>query len=140
MKKVKLTKEILKLIILAVLGIVFFVLGYYVFSEEHYSSAILGMAGAAVGLVIFQLMRISNFIKNPISYEKEQVNIKDERNNIILNKSKAESYDVELFVLFGVTIYAIYLNNIVFVVSLCVLWVIRIGSFFYYISKNNKKI
>lgn len=139
MKTVKLHKEKLKLILIIGITFIFFILGYFIFDNKHYSSALLGISGASLGLSLFQLKRIFNFTKNPESYNKEQIDIKDERNVMLIGKSKACAYDIETFIIFGITAYAIYSNNVGFVLAIFVLWLIRIFSFFYYFSKNSKQ-
>lgn len=139
MRDFKLSKEILKLFLLTGSMVVFFMLGYVVFRGKHYSPALIGMAGSAIGISLFQLKRIIGFVKNPKSYNREQVEVKDERNIVLLANSKASSYDLEVFIILGITIYSIYLNEVGLVLAILALWISRIGSFFYYLSKNSKQ-
>lgn len=140
MKNLNWSKEIFKLILLVAMTITFFILGNVVFNEMHYSSALLGISGASMGLSLFQLMRVIGFARNPQKYKKEQIDVKDERNSLILTNAKASSFGIETFVIFGITVYAIYSNNVGFVFAIFILWVSRIFSFFYYLSKNNKEL
>ncbi|MDM8127255.1 hypothetical protein QUV80_02090 [Paraclostridium benzoelyticum] len=139
MKTVKIHKEKPKLILLIGITVIFFLLGYFIFDNTHYSSALLGVSAASLGLSLFQLKRIFNFTKNPESYNKEQINIKDERNVILIGNAKASAYDIETFAILGITAYAIYLDNIGFALTIFALWIIRIFSFIYYYSKNSKQ-
>ncbi|MGO5067231.1 hypothetical protein FDF31_08135 [Clostridium sporogenes] len=140
MKNLNWFKEIFKLILLVAMTITFFILGNVAFNEMHYSSALLGISGASMGLSLFQLTRVIGFARNPQKYKKEQIDVKDERNSLILTNAKASSFGIETFVIFGITVYAIYSNNIGFVFAIFILWVSRIFSFFYYLSKNNKEL
>lgn len=140
MKNIKFKKEILKLLLLIVVTVISFILGNYVIEDKNQAGAIVGIAGSSAGLSIFLLTRIINFIKDPKKYDKEIIDFKDERNNTIIKNSKASSYDIETFIIFGITLYAIYLNNINFVVAVGIIWVTRIISFLYNVSKNNKMI
>lgn len=140
MKNLNWFKEIFKLILLVAMTITFFILGNVTFNEMHYSSALLGISGASMGLSLFQLTRVIGFARNPQKYKKEEIDAKDERNSLILTNAKASSFGIETFVIFGITVYAIYSNNIGFVFAIFILWVSRIFSFFYYLSKNNKKL
>ncbi|ENK1243924.1 hypothetical protein ACFLKB_07880 [Clostridium sp. FAM 1755] len=140
MKNLNWSKEIFKLILLVSMTIIFFILGNVAFNEMHYSSALLGISGSSMGLSLFQLTRVIGFARNPQKYKKEQIDIKDERNSLILTNAKASSFDVETFVILGITVYAIYSNNIGFVFAIFILWVSRIFSLFYYLSKNNKEL
>lgn len=139
MKSISRFKEIFKLILLIIITITLFILGNVVFNNTHYSSALLGMSGAFIGLSLFQLKRVIGFIKNPDTYNKEQINVKDERNIMLMTYAKSSSYDLETFIIFGITLYAIYLNSVEFVLAVFILWIIRIISFFYYLSKNNNR-
>lgn len=139
MKTVKLHKEKFKLILLICITVIFFILGYLVFDNTHYSSALLGISGASLGLSLFQLKRILNFLKNPESYNKDQIAVKDERNIMLIEKAKTNAYDIETFTIFAITAYAIYSNNVGFALSILALWIIRIFSFLYYFSKNSKQ-
>jgi hypothetical protein len=135
----KLSMEMFKLILLIGVAAVFIILGCYIIPNEHYSSALLGVSGASIGLTLFQLTRVIGFIRNPEKYKREQIDIKDERNNLILTNAKASAYGVETYIILGITVYAIYSNNVGFVFAVLILWISRIFSFFYYLSKNNKE-
>lgn len=139
MRNVKWSKELLKLILFIGIGIAFFILGFVIFPNKYYSSALVGISAASTGLILFQLKRVICFAKDPNSYEREQIDVKDERNNMILTNAKASSYSIETFVIFGISAYAIYLNNVKFVFAIFILWVSHIFSFFYYLYKYNKK-
>ncbi|PRR82502.1 hypothetical protein [Clostridium vincentii] len=140
MKNIKWSKEIVKLILLIVIAVAFFILGYVIIPNKYYSLSLLGVSGASIGLSLFQLKRVIDFARNPKKYNKEQIEVKDERNNRILINAKSSSFDIETFVILGITVYSIYLNNVGFVIAILALWISRIFSFFYYLSKNNKKI
>lgn len=139
MKSISRKKEVFTLIVLVIITIALFILGNVVFSNTHYSSALLGMSGASIGLSLFQLKRMIDFIKNPDSYKKEQINKKDERNNMLVTYAKSTSYDLETFIIFGITLYAIYINSVEFVLAIFILWIIRIASFFVYLYRNNNR-
>lgn len=139
MRNIKWSKEILKLILLIGIVVVFLILGYVIFPNKYYSSALLGVSGTSIGLSLIQLIRVIDFARNPEKYNKEQIDLKDERNNMLLINAKASAYGVETFVIFGITVYAIYLDNVKFVFAIFVLWISRFFSFLYYFSKNNKK-
>lgn len=139
MKNIKWSKEIFKLMLLIGITIIFYILGYVVFDNKYYSSALLGISGASIGLVLFQLKRVLDFTRNPEIYNKEQIDVKDERNIMLLTNAKASSYGIETFIIFGITVYAIYLNDIGFVLAIFALWISRFLSFFYYLSMNNNK-
>lgn len=139
MRNVKWSKELLKLISFIGIGIAFFILGFVIFPDKYYSSALVGISAASTGLILFQLKRVIGFAKDPNNYNREQIDIKDERNNMLMTNSKASSYDIEAFVILAITVYAIYLNNVRFAFAIFILWMSRIFSFFYYYAKNNKK-
>lgn len=139
MKTIKLYKEKVKLIFLILSTVIFFSLGYIVLNGENYSSALLGVSAASLGLSLFQLKRIFTFTKRPETYTNEQIELKDERNIMLVEKSKSCAYDIETFVILGITAYAIYSDNVGFVLAVLVLWSIRIFSFFYYFSKKNNE-
>lgn len=139
MKNIKWSKEIFKLVFLIIITVGSFVLGEFVFENRHFSSALLGISAASIGLLVFHLIRNINFIKNPSAYKKEQINLKDERNLMLIRYAKSSSYDLEIFIIFGITIYAIYLNNVGFALAVFILWIVRLSSFFYYLSKNSKE-
>ena len=138
MKSINWSKEIFKLILYIGIVILLLILGKVVFDSTHYSSALIGVSGGFLGISIFQLVRIINFKRNPEKYHKEQIDYKDERNNMIISSAKSSAYDAEIFGIIGLSIYAIYLNNVEMVIGILILWVIRIFSFFYYLNKNNK--
>ena len=140
MKNIKFKKEILKLVLLIVVTVIAFILGNYVIEDKSQAGAAAGMTGAGVAMSLFQLSRIINFVKDPKKYDREIVDLKDERNNTIIKNSKASAYDIETFLIFGITLYAVYLNNINFVLAVGIIWVTRIVSFLYNFSKNNKMI
>ncbi len=139
MKTINWTKEIFKLILYTGIVIIFFILGKVIFDNTHYSSAFIGVSGGFLGISIFQLVRIINFNRNPERYHKEQIDYKDERNNMIISRAKSSAHDTEIFAIIGLSIYAIYLNNVEMVIGILILWIIRIISFFYYLNKNNKQ-
>lgn len=138
MKSINWTKEIFKLIFYIGSVVLLFILGKVVFDNTHYSSALIGVSGGFLGILIFQLIRMINFKRNPENYHKERIDFKDERNNMIISSAKSSAYDAEIFGIIGLSIYAIYLNNVEMVIGILILWIIRIFSFFYYLNKNNK--
>lgn len=139
MKTIKLYKEKVKLIFLILSTVIFFSLGYIVLNGENYSSALLGVSASSLGLSLFQMKRIFTFTKRPETYTNEQIELKDERNIMLVEKSKSCAYDIESFVILGITAYAIYSDNVGFVLAVLVLWSIRSFSFFYYFSKKNNE-
>lgn len=140
MKRNSIAFEILKLILLTGIGLLFFMMGKQIFSDTYYSSALIGVSGGMIGLSLFQLVRILGIIRNPQKLKQEQVDLEDERNNLIINNSKSSAYNFETYIILGITAYAIYSNNIGFVASIGILWIFRVASFFYYLSKNNKEL
>lgn len=137
MRKVKWSIEIVKLFTLIVfVGI--FIIGYFRISNKNYTSALAGMIASGLVLIVFQATRIIGFIKDPIKYKKEQIELKDERTNLILINSSSSAYGMETFIITAITFYAIYRADIGFVLAIFTLWVFRIIFFFYYLSKNNK--
>lgn len=139
MKSINWTKEMFKFIIYIGNVILFFVLSRFVFDNIHYSSALIGVSGGFLGIIIFQIIRMINLKRNPKNYHKEKIDFKDERNNMIISSAKTSTYDVEIFGIIGLSIYAIYLNNVEMVIGILMLWIIGIFSFFYYLNKNNKQ-
>ena len=49
---------------------------------------------------------------------------------MLIRYAKSSSYDLEIFIIFGITIYAIYLNNVGFALAVFILWIVRLSSFF----------
>jgi len=77
-------------------------------------------------------------MKDPTKYKKEQIELKDERTNLILINSSSSAYGMEIFIITAITFYAIYRADVGFVLAIFTLWVFRIIFFFYYLSKNSK--
>ena len=137
MRKVKWSIEIVKLVIVIVfVGI--FILGYFRISNKNYTSALSGMIAAGGVWIVFQGTRIIGFMKDPTKYKKEQIELKDERTNLILINSSSSAYGMEIFIITAITFYAIYGADVGFVLAIFTLWVFRIIFFFYYLSKNSK--
>ena len=137
MRKVKWSIEIVKLVIVIVfVGI--FILGYFRISNKNYTSALSGMIAAGGVWIVFQGTRIIGFMKDPTKYKKEQIELKDERTNLILINSSSSAYGMETFIITAITFYAIYRADVGFVLAIFTLWVFRIIFFFYYLSKNSK--
>ncbi len=139
MKSIRWSKEVWKLILLIAGTVLLFIIGYFVVEDSEYSSTVLGVVGGGIALSFFQLSRIINFNKNPKSYDKEQIDVKDERNIMLLTNAKSSAYGVEKFVIFGISLYAIYLKDLWFVLAILILWISRIASFIYYFSKSSKQ-
>ena len=137
MRKVKWSIEIVKLFILIVFGGIF-ILGYFRISNKNYTSALSGMIAAGGVWIVFQGTRIIGFMKDPTKYKKEQIELKDERTNLILINSSSSAYGMEIFIITAITFYAIYRADVGFVLAIFTLWVFRIIFFFYYLSKNSK--
>jgi hypothetical protein len=96
MKSINWTKEIFKLIFYIGSVVLLFILGKVVFDNTHYSSALIGVSGGFLGILIFQLIRMINFKRNPENYHKERIDFKDERNNMIISSAKSSAYDAEI--------------------------------------------
>lgn len=133
-------KEITKFILLLVITAGLFILAKFVFEDTHFASALFGASGGVGGLLIFQLARLLSFARNPSKFNKEQIDVEDERNILIMTNARSSAFSIETSVILGISMYAIYSNDLGFVLAIFFLWISRILLFFYYLSKNNKEL
>lgn len=140
MKQSNWQKEITKTILFVAATVILVVLGTVYFNDTHYAGALLGAAGGSGGLTLFQLTRLYDFKKNPEKFKKEHIDVKDERNILILANARASSFSLETYIILGMGMYGIYLDQVEFVFAILILWVSRTLFFFYYLSKNNKEL
>lgn len=132
--------EISKLLLTVLITALFFTLGFSIFREETYASALIGVSGGMLGVSLFQATKVFSYMKAPQKMKRDNINHKDERNLQILAHSKASSFDLETFILLGLTAYTIYTDNVGYILIIGVLWFSRIISLLYFVYKNNKTL
>lgn len=130
--------EINKLWIITIVFLSTIILNIYI-KDNDYSAALLGIAGSMVGLGAFQLHRLMTFDKEPSLYDKEAIEIQDERNQFIIQNSKIKSYNFEIYPLLLITFYAIYSKDTLLAILILILWISRVLVVLFEIHKLQKK-
>ena len=130
-------------IISYIISAVLFTLGgfYHYFAiPEHLSFGFLSAGLSALIHSVWQTKRILSFKKNPKKYEIEQIESKDERNHLILQISKAKTFETSSYLLIVFMLVFVVLDEPLFVLILFSFGFISLSVFLWNLSKQQKRI
>ena len=130
-------------IISYIISAVLLILGgfhYYFAIPEHLSFAFLSAGLSALIHSIWQTKRILNIKKDPKQYDLEQIESKDERNQLILQVSKAKTFETSSYLLIVFMLVFVVLDEPLFVLILFSFGFISLSVFLWNLSKQQKKI
>ena len=123
-----------------IISVIMIILSQFVELNSH-SGILLGTGAGVLGANIAKLYFISLEKKNPDIIKENEIELKDERNVLILQKAKAKSADITQWLIMLVAYLEIFVN--------APLWIIlvTIGIFvlyniiqIYYVNKFNKEM
>ena len=130
-------------IISYIISAVLLILGgfhYYFAIPEHLSFAFLSAGLSAFIHSVWQTKRILSFKKNPKKYEIEQIESKDERNHLILQISKAKTFETSSYLLIVFMLVFVVLDEPFFVLILFSFGFISLRVLLWTLSKQQKTI
>ena len=123
-----------------IMSVIMIILSQFVELNSH-SGILLGTGAGVIGASIAKLYFINLEKKNPDIIKENEIELKDERNVLILQKSKAKSADITQWLIMLVAYLEILVN--------APLWItlVTIGIFvlyniiqIYYVNKFNKEM
>ena len=126
-----------------IISAVLFTLGgfYHYFAiPEHLSFGFFSAGLSALIHSIWQTKRILFFKKDPKQYDLEQIESKDERNQLILQVSKAKTFETSSYLLIVFMLVFVVLDEPLFVLILFSFGFISLSVFLWNLSKQQKKI
>lgn len=137
------TKEKTYLISYYFFSILVLILGVFpdYFSIPNHLS--LGFFCAGVAGFIFsthQTKRLSSFTKNPIKYDIEKREKVDERNNLIIQYSKAKTFDISFYLFLATLLGFIILNEFEVVLVLSIFYLVTFLIFLWNISNQQRNM
>lgn len=113
---------------------------HYFAIPEHLTLAFLSAGLSALIHSVWQTKRILSFKKNPKKYEIEQIESKDERNHLILQISKAKTFETSSYLLLVLMLVFAVLDEFLFVLILFSFGFTTFSIFLWNLSKQQKNI
>lgn len=68
--------EISKLLLTVLITALFFTLGFSIFREETYASALIGVSGGMLGVSLLQATKVFSYMKAPQKMKRDNINHK----------------------------------------------------------------
>ena len=122
------------------ISVIMIILSQFVELNSH-SGILLGTGAGVLGANIAKLYFINLEKKNPDIIKENEIELKDERNVLILQKAKAKSADITQWLIMLVAYLEIFVNAPLWIILLTVgIFVLYNIIQIYYINKFNKEM
>ena len=123
-----------------IISVIMIILSQFVELNSH-SGILLGTGAGVFGANIAKLYFISLEKKNPDIIKENEIELKDERNVLILQKAKAKSADITQWLIMLIAYLEIFVNAPLWIILLTVgIFVLYNIIQIYYINKFNKEM
>ena len=121
-------------------SIILIILSQFVELNSH-SGILLGTGAGVIGASIAKLYSINLEKKNPDMINENEIELKDERNILILQRAKAKSADITQWLIMIIAYLEIFVNAPLWIILLTVgIFVLYNIIQIYYINKFNKEM
>ena len=121
-------------------SIIMIILSQFVELNSH-SGILLGTGAGVIGASIAKLYSINLEKKNPDMIKENEIELKDERNILILQRAKAKSADITQWLIMIIAYLEIFVNAPLWIILLTVgIFVLYNIIQIYYINKFNKEM
>ena len=122
------------------ISVLMIILSQFVELNSH-SGILLGTGAGVIGASIAKLYFISLEKKNPDMIKENEIELKDERNILILQRAKAKSADITQWLIMIIAYLEIFVNAPLWIILLTVgIFVLYNIIQIYYINKFNKEM
>lgn len=122
------------------ISVIMIILSQFVELNSH-SGILLGTGAGVIGASIAKLYSINLEKKNPDIVKKNEIELKDERNILILQRAKAKSADITQWLIMIIAYLEIFVNAPLWIILLTVgIFVLYNIIQIYYINKFNKEM
>ena len=123
-----------------IISIIMIILSQFVELNSH-SGILLGTGAGVIGASIAKLYSINLEKKNPDMIKENEIELKDERNILILQRAKAKSADITQWLIMIIAYLEIFVNAPLWIILLTVgIFVLYNIIQIYYINKFNKEM
>ena len=123
-----------------IISVIMIILSQFVELNSH-SGILLGTGAGVIGASIAKLYFISLEKKNPDMIKENEIELKDERNILILQRAKAKSADITQWLIMIIAYLEIFVNAPLWIILLTVgIFVLYNIIQIYYINKFNKEM
>ena len=122
------------------ISVIMIILSQFVELNSH-SGILLGTGAGVIGASIAKLYSINLEKKNPDMIKENEIELKDERNILILQRAKAKSADITQWLIMIIAYLEIFVNAPLWIILLTVgIFVLYNIIQIYYINKFNKEM
>ena len=122
------------------ISVIMIILSQFVELNSH-SGILLGTGAGVIGASIAKLYTINLEKKNPDMIKENEIELKDERNILILQRAKAKSADITQWLIMIIAYLEIFVNAPLWIILLTVgIFVLYNIIQIYYINKFNKEM
>ena len=123
-----------------IISVIMIILSQFVELNSH-SGILLGTGAGVIGASIAKLYSINLEKKNPDMIKENEIELKDERNILILQRAKAKSADITQWLIMIIAYLEIFVNAPLWIILLTVgIFVLYNIIQIYYINKFNKEM
>ena len=122
------------------ISVIMIILSQFVELNSH-SGILLGTGAGVIGASIAKLYTINLEKKNPDMIKENEIELKDERNILILQRAKAKSADITQWLIMIIAYLEIFVNAPLWIILLTVgIFVLYNIIQIYYINKFNNEM
>ena len=123
-----------------IISVIMIILSQFVELNSH-SGILLGTGAGVIGASIAKLYSINLEKKNPDMIKENEIELKDERNILILQRAKAKSADITQWLIMIIAYLEIFVNAPLWIILLTVgIFVLYNIIQIYYINKFNNEM